>query len=236
MTRSSKYLLSYGSLLMVLAIAFQCASLSRESRQQKISVGLSGKVPSELVGWTVQDEPLGQTEVAEGAVKDILNYDEYVYRILKKQGREVGVYVAYWAQGRMPTRLIQLHTPDRCWIENGWTCDAMEFHHEVTMPSGGLKPAQWRIFTPPGGHQKTYTLFWLLVSGEDYDFGERPNLIPNPFRWWGQFIKEVIFGYEEHYFIRLTSNVPFDQIADDPGFQELLVALAELGLRAEPGA
>ena len=236
MSRSSKYLLAFGMTLIGLAIAFQGASLSRESREQKVSVGLSSKVPTQFTGWNVQDEPLGQTEVAEGAVKEILNYDEYVYRILRSQGREVGVYAAYWAQGRMPTRLIQLHTPDRCWIENGWTCDAMEFHHEVTMREGELKPAQWRIFTPPGANQKTYTLFWLMVSGEGYDFGDRPNLIPNPFRWWGQFLNEIIFGYEEHYFIRLTSNVPFDQLEDDAGFQELLEALAELGLRAEPEA
>lgn len=233
MQRTAKLSVVLALVLIVAAVLLQFLVQRDDSSREVVSIGLAETLPKEIPGWMSRDEPLGPTENAEGAVREILNYDEYVYRVFRKGQTELGLYVAYWARGRMPTRLIQLHTPDRCWIENGWVCNKMEFHHTVKLNDLSLKPAQWRTFTAPNAYQKTHVLFWLLVSGQNYDFGERPNLIPNPFRWWGQFVKEILFGYEEHYFIRLTSNVPFDQLQGDPGFQELLSALARLGLRAE---
>lgn len=40
----------------------------------------------------------------------------------------------------------------------------------------------------------------------------------------------AIKGSAEQYFIRLTSDRPFGEIEADPGFQEVLAALARLGL------
>lgn len=44
----------------------------------------------------------------------------------------------------------------------------------------------------------------------------------------------AIKGSAEQYFIRLTSDRPLAEIESDPGFQEVLGALAGLGLAAEP--
>lgn len=234
MKHTAKLSIGLAAGIVISAVVLQLLARRNEPSTERVSVGLTLALPNALPNWITRDELLGPTESAQGTIKNILNYDEYVYRVYLKGQTEVGVYVAFWAPGRMPTRMIQQHTPDRCWTENGWECKSAVFDQSLVFNGKPFLPAQGRVFTPPGGKQPTYVRFWLLVSGHNYDFGDSPNIMPNPFRWWGQFIKELVFGYEEHYFIRLTSNRPFEEIQDDPGFQEVLSALAKLGLAASP--
>ena len=199
-------------------------------------VGLNEKVPTHLSGWSGRDEPLGPNEFMQSAVEKNLNYDDYVNRIYERRGRSVGIYVAYCKAGRMPVQKVASHTPDRCWTENGWVCDDARYPELVSTGETTLKPAYWRIFYPPGAtgeSAKQYVLYWHLVGDELYDYGEGFNQRANPIQWWRDTLHYAIKGSAEQYFIRLTSNVPFDQIQDDLGYQELLEALSALGLRAE---
>lgn len=199
-------------------------------------VGLSEEIPTKLEGWVGRDEPLGPNEFMQSAVEKTLNYDDYVNRVYERSGRSVGIYVAYWTAGRMPVQKVASHTPDRCWTENGWVCDDARYPEIVAVGSVTLKPAYWRIFYPPGAtgeSAKQYVLYWHLVGDEIYDYGSGFNQRANPLQWWRDTLHYAIKGSAEQYFIRLTSNVPFDQIQDDPGYQELLAALAKLGLSAE---
>ncbi|MBW7896402.1 MAG: hypothetical protein H3C27_14940 [Opitutaceae bacterium] len=49
-------------------------------------------------------------------------------------------------------------------------------------------------------------------------------------KWWRDTLHYAIEGSAEQYFIRLTSDRPFAEIESDPGFREVLGALAGLGL------
>lgn len=192
---------------------------------------LKGRLPEQITGWTGRDEPLGPNEFVQGQVESILNYDDYSYRVYQRGATRLGVYVAYWKKDRMPVSRVASHTPDRCWTDNGWTCEAMRFDEQWQTPNGALLPGQWRIFRAPNGGLE-HVIFWHLVGQEVFDFGDRFTHFTHPGKWLRDTITYMTLGSAEQYFIRLTSDRPFEEIRDDPGFQEVLAALAKLGLAA----
>jgi EpsI family protein len=196
-------------------------------------IDLKRQIPAQLAGWTVNEEPLGPNEAVRSAVERTLNYDDYVYRLYRRNGVTVGVYVAYWAPSRMPVQKVASHTPDRCWTENGWTCLESRFHEVVAAPGVPLRAAQWRLFRSPGtGSHQEYVLYWHLVGPRLYDYGERFNASPGLVQWWREAVAYALTGSQEQYFIRLTSTVPFERLAGEAGWHDLLAALAKLGLSA----
>jgi hypothetical protein len=194
------------------------------------SAGLANAVPLAVAGWTGRDEPLGATEFVRDAVAKTLNYDEYVNRTYQRGAQQFGLYVGYWSPGRMPVQRVASHTPDRCWTESGWTCPEQRF--AVSLPSGSemLMPGQWRRFLPPNGAAEQFVLYWHLVGGRPYDYGERFNARPDLVKWWRDTVAYAFRGSDEQYFIRLTSDRLFEQLVGDPGFQEVLTAVGKLGL------
>lgn len=193
---------------------------------------LAQVIPSEINGWTWRDLPLGANEFMNGQVEKILNYDECLNREYNQGGLNFGIYLAYWGPGKMPTRLVASHTPDRCWTENGWRCLEMKFKQTRQLGDATLQPAEWRSFAPSTGGRPTYVLYWHLVEGQVYDYGERFNAVPDPVRWWKDAVQQVYLGSREQYFIRITSTVPFENLWQDPGFREVLNGLSRLGILA----
>jgi hypothetical protein len=220
-------------LVLVAAVAVQFTALFREVPSPR-PAHLNDFVPAAPDGWRAREVPLGPNEFLEEQVGRILNFDEAVHREYSRGGVTVAVYAAYWGPGRMPTRLVASHTPDRCWTENGWTCLEMRFKESHSVGEVALQPAEWRLFRSPAG-DNTNVLFWHLVDGRIYDFGSRFTAVPDPVRWWKDAIAQAFRGSSEQYFVRVTSNVPFAQVWDEPGFQRVMRGLAELGL-AEPAA
>jgi hypothetical protein len=196
-------------------------------------VSLNQRVPEKLAGWDGHDEPLGPNEFLRSVLERTLNYDDVVYRVYTRRGVSVGVYVAYWSQGRMPVSKVASHTPDRCWPENGWTCEERRFPVVLSAGNVTLLPAPWRRFLPPGGGSPEYVTYWLLVGGKLFDFGESFNGTPSLIAWWRDSVKYAVLGSREQLFIRLSSNRPFAELCDDPGFQQIVRALAKLGVDAD---
>jgi hypothetical protein len=191
---------------------------------------LAATIPARVPGgWIARDLPLGPTEFLEEVVQRTLRTDDFLNREYRRGRTSFGVYAAYWGSGKMPTHLVASHTPDRCWTENGWTCDQMRFKQQFALDGAALQPAEWREFRDPGGGT-TYVLYWQLVEGQAYDFGERFNKIPSPWRWWRDAAQQAVFGSREQYFVRVTSSVPFEEIWDDPGFKTVLGAVGKLGV------
>jgi hypothetical protein len=190
-------------------------------------------IPASLPGWRVKNVPLGPTEFMTGQVEKVLNFDEAVSREYHRASTSFGVYVAYWGAGKMPTRLVASHTPDRCWTENGWTCLEMRFRQKLAANGDALQPAEWRRFQPPDGGAPTYVLYWHLVDGRVYDQGGRFNAVPHPLAWWRDAVQQALRGSREQYFIRLTANVPLETLWGDPGFNEVLRGLKALGLASQ---
>ncbi len=229
--RSWSLMLSGGVLLA--AVALQGVNLFRETPRAR-GPHLSRSVPLDLSGWNGRDVPLGANEFNSEQVEKVLNYDEVLNRVYGRGGESFGVYVAYWGAGKMPTRLVASHTPDRCWTENGWHCLQMKFKEAKVFEGAALQPAEWRVFAPPRGGSPTYVMYWHLVEGRTYDYGERFNDVPDPLLWWKDAVQQAVLGSREQYFIRLTSSEPLESLWSDPGFAEVLRGLGQLGLTVKP--
>ena len=195
-------------------------------------IGLADRVPRSVAGWATADLPLGPTELVSTAAEKTLNYDDMVNRVYRRGGVEFGVYVAYWAPGRMPMEKVASHTPDRCWSENGWTCTESRFPENWATADGPLKPAYWRTFVPPGERAPHYVVYWHLVGDELYDYGGGFNRRPSVVKWWRDMLHYAWAGSQEQYFVRVTSDRPFEQLRGDPGFEEVVRSLAALGIEA----
>jgi len=220
------------AIVLVLAVGAQALGRLRETPVTR-EKHLAALVPLELPGWSGKDVPLGPNEFIAGEVEKVLNFDDALNREYSRGAKSFAVYVAYWGYGKMPTRLVASHTPDRCWTENGWRCLEMKFKQEERFEGETLQPAEWRLFEPPGGGKPTYVLFWHLVEGRVYDYGERFNAVPDPFLWWKDAVQQAVMGSREQYFIRLTSSAPLETLWSDPGFGEVLRGLKAIGLSVD---
>jgi hypothetical protein len=228
-----KILITAGVLMLMLAVGVQL----RHGHRTPPGKGkhLARVLPMNPTGWTGKDVPLGATEEVLVVVEKTLQFEDVYFREFKTSRGIVSVYVAYWGPGKMPTQLVASHTPDRCWVENGWNC--VEARHKITLSSGTteLRPGEWRVFTaqdsPP-----LHVQFWHLVGGETYDYGDRLNEMPAVWRWWSDAARQIFKTPPEQYFIRVTSERSFTELAGDPGWEELVAALAKLGLGEAPRA
>ncbi len=223
------------ALVLVAAVGLQCMSFVREPPPSR-SPHLTEVIPAVLPGWNCRDMPLGPSEFVSNEVEKVLNFDDVVNRDFSRGGQSFGLYVAYWSAGKMPTRLVASHTPDRCWTENGWRCVAMKFNQPEALAGMPLQPAEWRLFEPPVAGPSVYVLYWHLVDGRTYDYGNRFNSVPDPLRWWKDVLEQLMLGNRQQYFIRLTSTEPLETLWSDPGFVILLHSLSRLGLAGGPPA
>lgn len=222
------------AVVLAAAVAVQGVHVFRQDHQKSLPPRLAGTLPVEIPGWTSHDLPLGANEYLRNEAEKVLNFDDVAYREFSHGEESFAVYVAYWGAGKMPTRMVASHTPDRCWTENGWHCVAMKFKQPEAVDGRALQPAEWREFEPPAGGKPTYVLYWHLVEGHLYDYGNRFNAVPDPVRWWKDAVQQAVFGSREQYFIRITSDVPMEALWQDPGFTRVLQGLAQLGLAVAP--
>lgn len=181
---------------------------------------------SELPGWEVKDLDLAESEEMQELVARILNYTQAIFRSYNRGDTEVGVYVGYWAPKMMPVRQVQAHTPDICWVHNGWEVADSQFARTFQAQGDPLRPAEVRQMEKQG--HTMYVAYWHVIGDRTY-----VNRIVGT---WDRFdpIKSFFrFGLhqqEEQFFIRISSNRPLDQIWNDPGFQAIIEPLKEMAL------
>jgi hypothetical protein len=185
---------------------------------------LTNALPSgaELPGWVLIKEEIAATPEMKRAVDELLNFDDAAFFTYTRGEDRVSVYVAYWKPGMMSQRLISVHTPDVCWVGNGWEVRRRE--SRVSLAARGEKtppPAEWREMRLADKTERV--LFWHLVGGEARD-------LSSPIAPWYSFLTEMISGglqqREEQFFIRISSNRP------DAGWETEVVALIVNHLRA----
>lgn len=170
-----------GGLVLVLAAGIQLRHNGSASPGK--GKHLTSALPASLDGWSGREVPLGPTELVQGSVEKTLRFDDVYFREFNSSRASISLYVAYWGPGKMPTQLVASHTPDRCWVENGWKCEQAK--HQVSLTAGNvaLRSGEWRLFAAPNA-QRLNVQFWHLVGNETYDYGERLNQVPSVWRWW----------------------------------------------------
>lgn len=218
--------------VLFLAVALQLAAGLRPVPEGTLEEPLTEAIPALLPGWQVTELDLGPTESVTERSHNLLKLDDFVHRQYQRGPKVFSVYVAYWKPGKMPVRLVNQHTPDRCWTEVGWACTDRQWNVHREVDGEPLQPGQWGVFELQD--YKQYTYFWHLVGGEAHWYGgERLNTRTSLTTVWEDFRKFGLNVHREQFFVRITSPEPMDDLWQEPGFQEVMRELAELCL-ADP--
>lgn len=226
--RSSMRLIGSGAIALLAAVLLQWRPGTAPLPGKGVHLGRV--LPENITEWRSSPLRLGATEASSDQVEKVLRFDDAFYRNFQRaDGANLTLYVAYWDPGKMPVQLVASHVPDRCWTSVGWICTAQEYHCVLSAGTRILRPGQGRTFRHQG-QPPQYVVYWLLVGDKLFDFGERFNRVPSPWRWWREVLRDATGRPQGQYFIRLTSDRPFEELKEDRGFEQVLTALTRLGL------
>jgi len=185
-------------------------------------------------GWVQENKALGETEFLSQRVQKTLGFDDAVYRVYRRAGMEVGVYLAYWRPGKLDAGTIALHTPDSCWVLAGGEMVARDDRRNLGQGSAKALPANFRRFRWREAATDVEVAFWHLHGGNLSGFpvtGDEGRLLA---RWnqaittlrntsWGRLRKEQVF-------IRISTNQTIDRVAASDLWPALMAALAPSGV------
>ena len=187
---------------------------------------LSEIIPEELNGWKIKDQDMAESPESSERISDFLNFDDALFRIFNKGDTTVGLYIAYWMPGKASYRWAGAHTPDTCWVLNGWK--RLEREYAIPLACNGyeFKPAEFGVYEKDGNPQNVY--FWHLVGGTPFGYSQKGA--PNIF---GALLDIKKYGLnlrQEQFFIRLSSNKTIKELETMPQFKKITAALNYLGL------
>lgn len=192
---------------------------------------LADLLPPAPYGWTRTERPIADTPEMKKKVGELLSYDDGVLYDYTNGALRLSVYIAYWAPGKMSSRLIAGHTPDVCWVDAGWECIAQQTVNSIAVDSRQLIAVETRAFT--AGMTTEYVWFWHLVGGEpqSYSTGGKPP-------WYALFTNMFTRGFrqrEEQFFIRLSSPQKLDDPTLTPALVPVLKALMYSAFKEKRG-
>ncbi len=182
---------------------------------------LADILPPAPEGWTIKTKEIADTPEMKEAVGAILNYDDGIFVDYTNGRDRLSVYIAYWTPGKMSHRLVAGHTPDVCWVGNGWKKESSETVTGLSADGKPLQPAEGRLFTIQGNPE--YVWFWHVVGRDvkSYATGFNPP-------WYAAITDIIDKGLnqrEEQFFIRLSSHMPLDSAVLQPVLQSVLAEL-----------
>lgn len=190
---------------------------------------LSNIIPKEINGWSYTDFDLANSKESSDRIASFLNFDDSLYRVYVKGNVRVGVYIAYWTPGKVSYRWAGAHTPDTCWVVNGWTCLDRKYSTPFKVNEFKLKNAEFGIYKKDRTIENVY--FWHLVGGEPFGYSQKE--IPNIF---GALIDIQKYGLnlrQEQFFIRLSSNENLEYLQKLEGFDDIIGGLSQLPLSSK---
>jgi exosortase len=138
---------------------------------------------------------------------------------------EISVYLAYWRPGQAPVSLVEEHTPDACWPGAGWLPQTAWKPDPRTFVSGrSLAPVESRLFLNQDAPR--YVWFWHLYAGRRIPYH-------NPYSA-GELLRLAWrYGFRhngDQMFICVSSNRPWNEIADEPVVRAFFGRMQPLGL------
>ncbi|KXU36486.1 hypothetical protein AXK11_04400 [Cephaloticoccus primus] len=186
-------------------------------------------LPSRSAGWQVNANP--QLDQFAGVLKTD-NLAERTYRKKTEDGRDLQltVYLAYWEPGSTSVSQVAMHTPDACWPGAGWTLveedhspprEALALTETKTLPT-----AEARHFK--NGNYPQYVWFWHLYDGRPIAYEDPRSVLRLLKQAWDH-------GFSRNgsqCFIRVSANIPWTELRDEPLLNEVFENLRPLGLDA----
>ena len=156
---------------------------------------------------------------------DILAQRTYLKR--KPNGDQVQItfYAAYWRAGQTSVSQVASHTPDACWPGAGWEAVATPAPPALPQIAGRtLAAPEYRFFKSQNFPQHVW--FWHLFDG-------RPIAYRDPYSASALLRIAWQYGFRhdgDQLFVRISSNAPWSEIAEEPLFSQFFARTQALGL------
>lgn len=138
---------------------------------------------------------------------------------------QITLYVAHWAPGEASVSMVASHTPDACWPGGGWAVGKVNDPQPKLELAGRTLPvAEHRFFSQSNLPQHVW--FWHVYNDRVINYQD-PYSVPALFQiaWRHGFQRNG-----NQYFIRFSSNQPWEKIAHEPLVQDIFTRLAAIGL------
>ena len=204
---------------------FYFANSRPSNRQGQPVPDLAALLPAEPAGWQVLT-PKDLTQFS-----DILRTSHLVERTYLRpsatgQLTQVTVYVAYWEAGQTSVSQVAAHTPDACWPGAGWAAAPLADPQQVLeLPGLRTSRGEHRIFRNADGFPQN-VWFWHIYDGHSINYRD-------PYSLSALFHIALQYGFRrqgDQFFIRVSSNRDWSEMANEPLVREIFSNLATLGL------
>ena len=221
-----KIILSLGIAILLLAISLRAYFALVPPPQATLHEALADIIPRKLSGWKIKDMDMAESPESSARISNFLNFDDAIFRVFEKGDTFVGLYIAYWGPGKASYRWAGAHTPDTCWVQNGWTRIDRKYSVPFQHKGDQFQPAEFGIYEKSGNAQTVY--FWHLVGGAAFGYEQQGghNIL-------GALLDIKHHGFDlrqEQFFIRLSSNQNMDDLQRLSGFDQILDSLSTIGL------
>ncbi len=215
------------------SFSFITLNLRNEIKAPKEKGHLAKLIPATIGSLHSVDMPLGETEAIAKAAKGILSLTEFMNRTYRdNDGNEFTLFISYWAEGKEALARATVHTPDRCWVTNGWkNINEKKQNADILSVNGkNLIPAYYREMTydATGIPVKRNIWFWFIANGERYDYGDGDNIMPSIPKYIENTLTDAFSNSPESYFIRIDSVNDLRTLLDNADFIRLLDSLGNL--------
>ncbi|MFT4901630.1 MAG: hypothetical protein ACI81V_000904 [Lentimonas sp.] len=227
-----KFILITGLLLLLTALGLRGYFAFVPPPEPTLERPLAEIVPHELAGWTIEDMDMADSPESSARISEFLNFDDALFRVFKKGDTFIGLYIAYWKPGKASYRWAGAHTPDTCWVVNGWTCDEREYRVPFKNKEHPFEPAEYGIYSKGGSSQNVY--FWHLVGGFAQNYVQ--TKVPNIFSAWIDIKDHGLSLRKEQFFVRLSSNRSLKALKSEKEFHEILDSMLQLGMHLKTTA
>lgn len=127
------------------------------------------------------------------------------------------IYAAYWGFGKMPHRQVAAHTPDVCWVSQGWECIASGLESlPMSVDMKRTFPMEQRAFRL--NVQTEHVVFCHLVGSRRY-----VGVVNGPIwtRFFADIVRDRLEQRKEQLFLRISSNRRFAELKDLPSIKVL---------------
>lgn len=216
--------LAAGVILAATLIAFFVFNTRPTLHRDAPPPNLYAVLPATVPGWAVettndlyQFSALLQT--------DVLAQRTYVKRAADNSRIQVTIYAAYWSPGQASVSSVASHTPDACWPGTGWAAVTPAPPNIVPVTAGRtLAPPEYRLFQ--SGNFPQHVWFWHLFDG-------RPIAYRDPYSATALLGIAWRYGFRrdgDQLFVRISSNVPWSAIAEEPLLAQFFARTQPLGL------
>jgi len=198
-------IVSSGVLLLAILATFQGP---RKPQERSFHSRLENLLPPAPGGWARVVRPIADTVEMQNAVNRVLNYDDAVFADYTRGADRVSIFMAYWVPDKMSYRLVAGHTPDICWVGNGWQRTGTAGTAILNRTGGqALPPAEKRTFELSGRTEHVW--FWHLVSARVFSYGTG-GMPP-----WHAIITDLfrrdLDPRGEQFFIRISASAPITE-------------------------